>query len=152
MENFKYQNDVEPGELLDAMPQDSVILFEQSHEKRPDLKDCFTTVVKFLQVKTIVFKTTSMCGDSFTDELFNQEIQVVPYDPKDQSEHCEWWFTKGVACKILRPGILWQKGRIRLKMSIEAEFVPDAVESPQDSQSEKTLDTTLEEIRQMMQH
>jgi hypothetical protein len=37
-------------------------------------------------------------------------------------------------------------------MSIEAEFVPDAVESPQDSQSEKTLDTTLEEIRQMMQH
>lgn len=138
------------GELLDAVPEDSVILFEQSYEKRPDLKDCLTTVGKFLQAKTLTSESSSTWGYSFNDELFNQEIQVVPYDPTDQNEHCEWWFTRGVGCKILKPGMPWQTGRIRLKVSVE--FVPDEADSPQDGQSGEPLDTTLEEIRQMMQH
>lgn len=150
MESFREQNHVKSGELLDAVPEDSVILFEQSYEKRPDLKDCLTTVGKFLQAKTLTSESSSTWGYSFNNELFNQEIQVVPYDPTDQNEHCEWWFTRGVGCKILKPGMPWQTGRIRLKVSVE--FVPDEADSPQDGQSGEPLDTTLEEIRQMMQH
>ncbi|MFQ3635024.1 MAG: KGK domain-containing protein [Cyanobacteriota bacterium] len=150
MENFKNQNDVKSGEPLDTTPEDSVILFEQSYEKRPDLKDCLTTVGKFLRAKMLTAESSSTWGYSFNNELFNQDIRVIPYDPKDKNEHYEWWFTQGVACKLLKPGMLWQKGRIRLKVSVE--FVPEEAENSQGAQSAETLDTTLEEIRQMMQH
>lgn len=149
MENFRGQHNVESGELLDAIPEDSVIFFEQSYEQRPDLKDCLTTVGKFLQAKTLTSKDGCAWGYSFNNELLNQEIHIIPYDPTDQNEHCEWWFTQGVVCKILKPGMLWQTGRIRLKVSVE--FVPDEADSPQNGQSGEPLDTTLEEIRQMMQ-
>jgi hypothetical protein len=40
------------------------------------------------------------------------------------------WINNGVDCQILKPSKNWQKGKLRMKVSLE--FCPDEPESPLD--------------------
>lgn len=47
----------------------------------------------------------------------------------------ELWFKDGQNCEILRAGSSgWQKGKIKLKMNITLEFIPDEPETKSPSQ------------------
>jgi hypothetical protein len=60
-------------------------------------------------------------------------------------------FTQGKECEILKPGKGWQKGKIRIKLTIE--FCPDEPEPVEDNGHQETNNSTespLDEIRQQL--
>jgi hypothetical protein len=92
------------------------------------------TVLSFTSSTSSMFKTgqfASAVKDSFLrrglDELFGKlnPKGVIPRPGGDS------WLSQGVDCEILKPGKSWQKGKVRIRISLE--FCPDdPVGSPLD--------------------
>jgi len=49
------------------------------------------------------------------------------------------WIDEGVECEVLRVGGKWCKGRIRVQLEFNFEFVPDEAEQPHIGNQEQNL-------------
>jgi hypothetical protein len=49
------------------------------------------------------------------------------------------WLEEGVECEVLRVGEKWCKGRIRIQLELNFEFVPDEAEQPNTGNQEENL-------------
>jgi KGK domain len=60
------------------------------------------------------------------------------------------WIKEGVDCEVLQPNSSdWQKGNLKMKVSVSFEFTPEADELT-DQEQQKIIDSPLDEIRQMV--
>jgi KGK domain len=60
------------------------------------------------------------------------------------------WIKEGVDCEVLQPNSSdWQKGNLRMKISVSFEFTPEINESEQ-QEKQSNSDSPLDEIRQMI--
>ena len=83
----------------------------------------------------------SLVIESFQD-LFKNSL--ANYMNRTISSKCKshLWFSEGEECEILRAGSQgWEKGKIKLKMNITLEFIPDELE-----ETKSPLDDVRQEI------
>jgi hypothetical protein len=65
--------------------------------------------------------------------------------------HNAQWFLEGKECEVLRPYKGWQKGKIKINLTIE--FIPDEPEPLEENghqESENSTESPLDEIRQQL--
>jgi hypothetical protein len=60
----------------------------------------------------------------------NHELERIKSRVLPSVENPDDWINNGVDCQILKPSKNWQKGKLRMKVSLE--FCPDEPESPLD--------------------
>ncbi|MGB3532792.1 MAG: KGK domain-containing protein [Microcoleaceae cyanobacterium] len=58
------------------------------------------------------------------------------------------WFDIGKECELLKEGKRWQKGKLRLKLTLE--FIPDEPEENANHEIDNITDSPLDEIRQQL--
>ncbi|MEB3230432.1 MAG: KGK domain-containing protein [Leptolyngbyaceae bacterium] len=99
------------------------------------------------------------------EELLNERLKskeitlpvVYQYHSKGvrhASQGRQYWFKDGLKCELLNFGNQsWQKGKFRINLKVEMEFIPDKVESEDSTEDEKSHDNSspLDEIRRSMQ-
>jgi hypothetical protein len=49
------------------------------------------------------------------------------------------WVDEGVECEVLRTGGTWRNGRIRVRLELQLEFVPDEEGQPHTGNQEENL-------------
>ena len=60
----------------------------------------------------------------------NHELERIKSRVLPSVKNPDDWINNGVDCQILKPSKNWQKGKLRMKVSLE--FCPDEPESPLD--------------------
>jgi hypothetical protein len=60
----------------------------------------------------------------------NHELEHIKSRVLPSVKNPDDWINNGVDCQILKPSKNWQKGKLRMKVSLE--FCPDKPESPLD--------------------
>jgi hypothetical protein len=79
--------------------------------------------------------------------IFNMHLRENDFVVDVNSEE---WIHEGLDCEILQPHSNdWQKGNLKMKVSISFEFTPESNESTQ-QQENITPESPLDEIRQMV--
>jgi KGK domain len=112
----------------------------------------------------IAFKNRALkCSDfneasqkCFSDQELLSKIAIL-FDKKmaeyDLNILCQGheWLAEGLDCEVLQPNSEdWQKGSIKMKMSISFEFTPEPNKSTQQQEEIITTESPLDEIRQMV--
>ncbi len=88
-----------------------------------------------------------------TNQFMNKVVQSISQVKRvirdaeqrriSKTEHVEGWFEEGVDCEVLRLGAKsWQKGKVRLKISLE--FCPDNPQ-PEEIEASNETDANLSE-------
>lgn len=58
------------------------------------------------------------------------EISIRDWEDDELYKEKKKWFREGVDCEMLQPNSNWQKGKLKIRISLE--FCPDRPESPLD--------------------
>lgn len=102
------------------------------------LSDGNKTLLKITQVLEKMQETFS---DQNLGNLVYPRITISGVDNRNSAN----WLEDGVNCEILQPGGKgWQKGKMRLKVNVEVEFIPDEPEAVKP-------ESPLDDLRQKLQ-
>jgi len=112
------------------IPNDAVVQIIHSIFKAGDLWQEISRVL------------TNECWDSLRDNWKNQGRGILPEFKKNLV-----WFNEGVECDVLQPGKTWQKGKFRIKITLE--FCPDEPE-PQATAEITETESPLDDLRRMI--
>jgi hypothetical protein len=75
-----------------------------------------------------------------------QRLKVINLPVNNQ---CKEWFNSGKECELLKEGKKWQKGKLRIQLTLE--FVPDeSIEENDDQEIDNIIESPLDEIRQQL--
>ena len=92
-----------------------------------------------LKISQVIEKFQNAFSDASLGNLVYREINISGVDSKN-------WFTNGIDCEILEPGTKgWQKGKIRLQVNVEVEFIPSEAET---TEAESPLDDLREKLQE----
>ncbi|AKG24295.1 KGK domain-containing protein [Calothrix sp. 336/3] len=82
--------------------------------------------------------------EKLRNKLSSEGRGSIPYSRSISS-----WFNEGMECELLVPGKKWQKGKVRIKISLE--FAPDELEIEETPESESPLEDIRRQISQITQ-
>ncbi|MBD1939127.1 KGK domain-containing protein [Microcoleus sp. FACHB-68] len=81
-------------------------------------------------------------------EFIASMLPIIRERTQNWTVEKDYWFGKGINCKILQPGKNWQKGKVRITL----EFCPETLEVEETPATEPAAgeeSSPLDEIRQM---
>ncbi|MBE9057216.1 KGK domain-containing protein [Sphaerospermopsis sp. LEGE 08334] len=118
-------------EILDSVKTEIIL----------DFHDClFKTSQLHLALLNIFLKGSGL--DELDQQLKSINSRVLP-SIKNTAD----WMIKGVDCQILKPSKTWQKGKFRMKISLE--FCPDEPEIKETAQIQEP-ESPLDDLRRQI--